>query len=536
MNQKYDFVVVGAGSSGCVLAERLSANGQHTVLVIESGPADSSFLIDMPRGIGKLQAPGNPHYWWYQVKSNPDSKREESWATGRTLGGSSSVNGMIYTRGHPEDYDGWERAGCTGWGWSDIGRCMVENENHQLGAAPWRGDKGPLKITVQPEGNILCEAILDAAEQAGIPRVEDTNLAWDGGFGYQPGNIYGGKRQSASKVFLRVAASRPNVTVVHSTDVLKLHFAGNKVSGIDLRDKDGVRTVDVAREVILSAGALHSPKILQQSGIGPGELLARLGIPVLVDAPLVGKNLRDHRLMSVMYNVTTGSLNKEFGGLKLLGNVLKYLIGHTGPMTHAAHEIAGFAKTRPHLTRPDCQIGGSLFSIEKTDKGLALGKGHGMSLMGYYTQPKSQGVLQVTSSEFDAPLKIDANYMTAPEDLEAAVALLRFIRNLTSQPALAKFIVAEIFPGKAVQTEDQILQTMIEAGATTYHYAGTCQMGNDASSSVLDTHLRVRGVEGLRVADASIMPTLTSGNTNAPCMAIGRRAAELILLDTAALP
>jgi len=528
MNQSYDYVVVGAGSAGCVLAEQLSASGKHSVLVVESGGPDSSFLIDMPRGIGKLQAAHNPHYWWYQAKSNPDSIRREEWATGRTLGGSSSVNGMVYTRGHPEDYNEWERAGCSGWGWDDVGRCLVANESHELGASQWRGDKGPLKITMHPKGNVLCEAMLEAAEQMGVPRVDDTNLAWDGGFGYQPRNIHGGRRQSAAKAFLRAAAARPNVTVVHSTEVLKVNFNERKVTGLQLRDKDGERTVDVKREVILSAGALHSPQILQLSGIGPADLLACLGIPLVVDAPLVGKNLRDHRVLAVRYSVTTGSLNKEFVGLKLLGNVLKYVFNGSGPMTHAAHEIAGFAKTRPNLSRPDCQIGGSLFSIEKTDKGLALGKGHGMTLMGYHTQPKSQGTIQITSKDFDAPLQINANYMTAPEDQEAAVALLRFIRKLTAQPALAKFIETESFPGNAVNSEEQIVQTMIEAGGTTYHYAGTCQMGADASS-VLDPQLRVRGVQGLRIADASIMPTLVSGNTNAPCMAIGRRASEIIL-------
>jgi len=530
MNQSFDFVIVGAGSAGCVLADKLSESGKFTVLVIESGGPDKSALIDMPRGIGKMQAPGNPHYFWYKAKTSPNSMRNEDWSTGRTLGGSSSVNGMVYTRGHPEDYNEWERAGCTGWGWNEIGRCMVANESHELGATEWRGDKGPLKITLHPKGNVLCEAILDAAQEAGIPRVDDTNLAFEGGFGYQPRNIHKGRRQSASKVFLRSAAARPNVEVVTSTDVLRLNFSGRKVTGLQLRDPNGERTVDVRREVILSAGALHSPQILQLSGIGPRDLLERLGIAVLVDSPNVGKNLRDHRVLSVSYKVTTGSLNHEFVGLKLFGNVLRYFLGSTGPMTHAAHEIAGFAKTRPHLSRPDCQIGGSLFSIEKTDKGIALGKDHGLTFMGYHTQPKSQGTIQITSKDLNAPMQIDANYLTAPEDQEAAVALLRFIRNLAAQPALAKYIVSEIAPGIAVQNDEQVIRRLLEGGSTSYHFAGTCQMGADASS-VLDPQLRVRGVEGLRVADASIMPTLVSGNTNAPCMAIGRRAAEIILQD-----
>jgi choline dehydrogenase-like flavoprotein len=310
--------------------------------------------------------------------------------------------------------------------------------------------------------------------------------------------------------------------------VLRINFDGHRASGVTVRDANGMRSVEARREVILAAGALHSPRLLQVSGIGPGQLLNSLGIPTRVDAPEVGRNLHDHRYLPAMFNVTTGSLNREFGGLRLLGNLARYFLASKGPMTHAAHEIAGFAKMRPEASRPDCQIGGSLYTIEATEKGLAIGKEHGLTIGGYYTQPKSKGAVMIRSSNIDTPADIQANYLSAQEDQEAAVALVHFVRALVAQPALARFIKAETFPGPGVQTDEQIIDTFMEHGSTTFHYAGTCRMGADARS-VLDPQLRVRGVEGLRVADASIMPALVSGNTNGPAMAIGLRASELIL-------
>lgn len=532
MQETVDFIIVGAGSSGCVLANKLSESGQYSVLLVESGNTDRSPLIDMPRGIGKLLSPGNPHVWEYQASTGEGTDRIESWMSGRTLGGSSSINGMVYTRGHPADYDAWERAGCIGWGWSEIGRCFVQMEDHELGGNRWRGAGGPLRVSLQPSGNVLCEAVLKAAEEAGIPRVDDTNMAWNGGFGYQPRTIYRGRRQSASKAFLRPALGRANLKVLTSTDALRINFDGLRASGVTLRDASGMRGVTARREVILSAGALHSPQLLQVSGIGPGTLLRNLGIPLLVDAPEVGRNLQDHRYLPAMFNVTEGSLNREFGGARLLANLARYFLASRGPMTHAAHEIAGFTKMMPGSDRPDCQIGGSLYTIEATEDGLSIGKGHGLTLGGYYTQPKSMGTVSIRGASIDALADIRANYLSAPEDQRAAVALVHFVRKLAAQPSLAAYIKEEIFPGPDVRSEDQILDIFTQACVTAYHYAGTCRMGADPQA-VLDPALRVRGVEGLRVADASIMPSLVSGNTNGPCMAIGMRAAELILAEHA---
>jgi choline dehydrogenase len=527
MADEFDYIVVGAGSAGCVMANRLSENPQTSVLLIESGPADKSPLIDMPRGIGRLLAPGNPHVWSYEV--SPGGNRDTAiWLKGKTLGGSSSVNGMVYVRGHPADYDGWKALGCEGWGWDDMRDCFVALEDHELGANPVRGAGGPLKVTVHPRGSRLCEAVLDASAEAGTPRVADVNDAPAGGFGYQPRNIWRGRRQSAAKVFLRPALGRPNLTVVTETDAIKILFSGQTADGVMVRDAAGDRAIKARREVILTAGSLASPKLLQLSGIGDGALLQRLGIPVVVDAPAVGQNMQEHYYLQVKFGVTSGSLNAQFGGLPLLGNLARYMLFGTGPMTHAAHELCGFVKTRPGLARPDAQLGVGLYSMGVTEKGLGLDAKPGITIGGYPVNPQSRGEFRITSPDPDAPPFINANFLAEAEDREASVAMVRYIRKIAAQPALKGFMVGELNPGPAVETDDEIVQAFLDQGSTAFHASGTCRMGADVAS-VVDPKLRVRGVEGLRVVDTSVFPTLVSGNTNAPAMATALRASRFIL-------
>lgn len=529
MKESYDYIVVGAGSAGCVMANRLSADPRVSVLLIESGPDHGSPLIAMPRGIGKLLNAGNPHVWDYQA-SRGAGMADELWLKGRAIGGSSSVNGMVYVRGAPADYDGWEAQGCPGWGWRDIGRQFVALEDHQLGAAQWRGAGGPLKISVHPSGDALCDAVIAAAAELGTATVADTNhvdSVSHGGFGYQPQTTWNGQRFSAAKAFLDPVRERPNLTVLTATNVLRIEFQQRRAVAVHTRGASGERRFAAAREVLLCAGAIESPKLLQLSGIGPAQLLESLGIPLVQDTPEVGRNLREHVYLAVQYRVTRGSFNHCFAGFGLARSVLRYFLFKKGPMTHAAHEAGGFIKTCPELKRPDAQIGVSLYSMDGDGKTVMIDKQPGITLGGYFMQPQSQGELRIRSADPSVPPVIVANYLSAEIDQRSAVALLRWIRRLAAQPALAPFLVEELTPGPLVRSDEDILAAFRRFGQTAFHVAGTCRMGSDADA-VLDPQLRVRGVEGLRVVDTSIMPTLVSGNTNAPAMVIAMRAAEFI--------
>ncbi len=530
MRDSYDYTIVGAGSSGCVLANRLSEDPAISVLVVESGPDDTSPLIRMPRGIGKLLMPGNPHVWDYSVSPRSNAP-QEVWLKGRAVGGSSSVNGMVYVRGAPYDYDGWRDLGCAGWGWDEIGKRFVALEDHQLDAAQWRGKGGPLKISMHPAGDKACEAVLDAAGEMGVGRVEDMNdmqAVHEGGLSYQPSTTFKGKRFSAARAFLAPVRGRKNLEVLTETDVLRVEFSGRRATGILLRNKAGTRSVRAAREVILSAGAIQSPKLLQLSGIGPGALLRAFGIPVLVDAPNVGRNLREHRYLQTQYRLTGGSFNRSFAGLGLLRAIAKYAMFSRGPLTHAAHEVGGFVKTRPGLEHPDAQIGVGLYSIHNGAKGVQIDPYPGMTILGYFTRPESQGEIRIRSADPMEKPVIEANHFSAEIDRITAVSLFRWLRRLGKQPALRGLIVEETDPGPKIETDEDILQNAVRLGGTSFHVCGTCRMGADAES-VLDPQLRVRGVDGLRVVDTSIMPTIVSGNTNAPAMVVGLRAADFIL-------
>jgi len=529
LKNQYDYIIIGAGSSGCVLANRLSADPAISVLLVESGPDDTSALIRMPRGIGKLLTPGNKHVWDYRISPRGNAP-EETWLKGRAIGGSSSINGMVYVRGAPYDYDGWRDLGCTGWGWDEMSRRFVELEDHELGANETRGTGGPLKVSMHPNGAPVCEAVLAATEDMGVRRVDEMNgieAVTHGGMGYQPTTTYKGKRFSAARAFLTPVRQRQNLDVLPETDVLRIDFRERRAQGVTLRNKTGTHEVRAACEVILSAGAIHSPKLLQLSGIGPAALLTSLGIPVIVDAPDVGRNLREHRYLSTQYRMKGGSLNSSFAGLGLLGSVLRYMMFSSGPLTHSAHELGGFVKTRPGLNRPDAQIGVGLYSMRLGKKGVAIDNYPGLNVIGYFTRPESQGEIRIQSPDPDARPVIEANHFSAEIDRISAVSLFRWLRRFGEQPALKPWIIEETDPGPRIQTDDDILQNAISLGGTAFHISGTCRMGMD-ENAVLDPQLRVRGVEGLRVVDTSIMPTLVSGNTNAPAMAIALRAADFI--------
>jgi choline dehydrogenase len=532
MRDAYDYVIVGAGSAGCVLASRLSEDPKVEVLLAESGPDDNNPLIAMPLGVGRLMGIGGSasrdpqkSYISYYTISPGGNRPAEYWLKGHTLGGSSSINGMVYMRGVPSDYDRWEALGCRGWGWQTIGRCFREMESHELGAKEWRGAHGPLRISMSKLDE-LGRATIAAAVEAGTPAVADINYLEDvsqGGVGPQPCTIWRGRRVSSASAFIEPARHRPNLHVLTDTDVLGIEFNGLTASGVRVRRLDGIRSVIARREVILSAGAIHSPKLLQLAGIGPAAHLKSLGIQLRVDSPNVGRNLQEHRTVKLGFRLKRGGRNGQLRGLGLMMSLLKYALAGRGALTTGIWEVAALVKTMPNLPEPDCQLGTTFFTYDRS----GVCKVPGMSFFGYPLRPKSRGELLIASADPSCPPKITTNYLADQYDRIHTVAFFRYIRRLAQQPALAPFVGEEELPGPAAISDDDLVEESFRQGACGQHVSGTCRMGSD-EGSVLDTDLRVRGVRGLRVVDTSIMPTLVSGNTNAAAMVLAWHAAERI--------
>ncbi|QSX00090.1 GMC family oxidoreductase [Haloterrigena alkaliphila] len=522
--RSYDYVIVGAGPAGCVLANRLSADGDSDVLLLEAGDPDEKREIGVPAAFSDLFRT-DVDWAYYTEPQSELHDRELYWPRGKTLGGSSSINAMIYVRGQPEDYDHWADLGNEGWGYEDVLPYFKRAEHNERGPSRFHGVGGPRNVADLRSPNELAEAFLEAGQTVGIPQNEDFNAGDQTGVGYYQVTQKDGRRHSAAEAYLKPVLDRPNLTAVTGARVTSVRFDGREAVGVEYArdDADGSpATVDASEEVILSAGAINSPHLLLLSGVGPADHLADHDIPVVEDLPGVGRNLQDHLQVGVNYECETPI---SLADADSLVNLLKYFLLKRGPLTSNVAEAGGFANVTDDADRPEIQFhfAPSYF----VDHGFDNPEGHGFSLGALRLRPDSRGRIALRSAEpFDEP-EIDPQYLSEGDDLEVALEGLKLVREILRAEPFDEYRGEEVLPGPDVQSDEELIEHIRETAETLYHPVGTCKMGDD-EDAVVDDRLRVRGLEGLRVVDASIMPTITSGNTDAPTTMIAEKAADFI--------
>jgi len=522
-----DFVVIGAGSAGCVMAARLSEDPGTKVVLLEAGGADTNHWIHIPLGFGKTFADATVN-WCYETEPDPAiGGRRIFWPRGKVLGGSSSINGMVYIRGQKEDFDHWRQLGNTGWSFDDCLPYFKRAEHQIRGRNAYHGTEGPLCVSDVTHDDPICNAFIESAVACGIPRNDDFNGAEQEGVGYHQTTTRNGRRCSTAVGYLRPAMKRPNLRVVTHALTERIIFDGNRATGVQFGQNGVQTTVRAAREVILCGGAINSPQLLMLSGIGPRDHLTDLGIPVVHHLPGVGQSLQDHYSAAIKlkarFPVTVNDVvNSHFGKVKA---GVQYLLFRTGALTSGVSPAAMFVRTRPELASPDVKCSISPFSADRPQDGLH--KWSGFTLIAYQLRPDSRGEIRLkTAASGDAPAMIP-NYLSAEVDQRTIVAGLRLCRRVLAHPGMRHFIKSEYLPGSAVRTDDELLDYARRMGGTVFHPTSTCRMGSDPMA-VVDPALRVHGLSGLRVIDASIMPTVASGNTNAPTIMIAEKAADLI--------
>jgi choline dehydrogenase len=527
---EFDYVVVGAGSAGCVLANRLSADGRHSVLLLEAGPKDSNFWIHVPIGYGKLFKDKRVN-WMYQTEPEPGlGGRQVFQPRGKVLGGSSSINGLLYVRGQHEDYDRWRQLGNVGWGFDDVLPYFKKAENQIRGADQYHSTGGPLSVSDWRHHDPLSEAFVKAAVEAGIPFNPDFNGATQEGAGFFQTTTQRGRRASSAFCYLRPARGRTNLCVETDALAQRVTFEGPRARSIEYRQNGVVRRARARREILLSSGAYNSPQLLQLSGVGPGDLLKQHGIDVVLDAAGVGHDLQDHLqvrlVMRCAQKVTLNDIVASPLRSALAG--AQYAAFRKGALTIAAGTSGAFFKTSPRLATPDIQIHFIPFSTDKMGEKLHAFSGFTASVC--QLRPESRGSLKIRSADPAVPPEIRINYLATETDRSAFIDGIRILRDILARPALKPFVVSEAYPGSDKASDEDILDYCRKTGSTVYHPTSTCRMGNDPLA-VVDQRLRVRGIGGLRVVDASVMPDLMSGNTNAPTIMIAEKASDMILED-----
>ena len=535
--QEFDFVIVGAGSAGCVLADKLSASGRYSVLVLEAGGSDRHFYIQMPLGYGKTFYDPSVNRM-YRAEPDPGlDGNADYWPRGKVVGGSSSINALVYVRGQREDFDRWREAGNIGWGYDDVLPLFKEMEDNDLGAGEYHGAGGPLHVSdTRRETHPLCEAFFAACEQAGLARNPDFNGARQEGAGHFQINTKRGKRWSAADAFLRPALKRASVLLVTQALVTRIVFLGKRAAGVDYVKGGQTHNVKARREVILCGGSINTPQLLQLSGVGAAGLLREHGIEVIIDQPNAGLHLADHQGINYTYQANVPTMNqtlRPWWGKALAG--LQYLALRRGPLSISMNHAGGFFRTSPKHATPNMQLYFQAFSTLKPKPGerpiLTPDPFPGFSIGLSNCRPTSRGSISIKSADPVVHPKIIANAFSTEDDVEEMLEAVKFIRTIAEQPAMRAIIEKEVLPGPLITTDAELTLDFRRRSGTVYHPVSTCRMGVDPKSSVVSPKLNVHGIDGLRIADCSVFPGIISGNTNAAAMMTGAKGAQLILAD-----